>query len=145
MPHHAMTAAPFAESAMGSLRAGLPSAPGRHRHRFHAVAHVTHTMRATIIVRHTAAATPAYSAPVAPVARATIDLSWNPTRMNASTFSTNTATSHTAHDGMRMRAGITSEARRAAVIAKTTIVMMPERCSRCLLYTSDAADERSSV
>ena len=50
--------------------------------------------------------------------------------MNASTFSTNTATSHTAHDGMRMRAGTTSGARRDAAIAKTTIVMMPDRCSR---------------
>ena len=59
-----------------------------------------------------------------------MDLSWKPTRMNASTFSTNTATSHTAHDGMRMRAGTTSAARREAAIAKTTIVMMPERCSR---------------
>jgi hypothetical protein len=59
-----------------------------------------------------------------------MDLSWKPTRMNASTFSTNTATSHTAHDGMRMRAGMISGARRDAAIAKTTIVMMPERCSR---------------
>ena len=59
-----------------------------------------------------------------------MDLSWKPTRMNASTFSTNTATSHTAYDGMRMRAGMISAARRDVAIAKTTIVMMPERCSR---------------
>ena len=50
--------------------------------------------------------------------------------MNASTFSTNTANSHTAYDGIRMRAGITSAARRALAIAKTTTVRMPERWSR---------------
>src|SRR3954469_18075568 len=59
-----------------------------------------------------------------------IDLSWNPTRTNASTFSTNTATSHTAHDGTRMRAGSTSGERRDAAIANTTVVMIPDRCSR---------------
>ncbi len=46
-----------------------------------------------------------------------MDLSWKPTRMKASTFSTNTATSHTAHEGMRMRAGTISAARRDAAIA----------------------------
>src|SRR4029453_10437979 len=50
--------------------------------------------------------------------------------MNASTVSTNTATPQTAHDGMRTRAGTTSGARREAAIAKTTIVMIPDRCSR---------------
>ena len=55
-----------------------------------------------------------------------MDFSWKPTRMNARTFSTNTATSHTAHDWMRSRAGISSGARRDAAIANTTVVIIPE-------------------
>ena len=59
-----------------------------------------------------------------------IALSWNPTRMNASTLRTNTAKSHTAYDGMRRRAGVTFAAIRLAAIANTTTVRMPDRCSR---------------
>src|SRR5687767_14764785 len=59
-----------------------------------------------------------------------MDLSWNPTRMNASTLSTNTANSHTAQAGMRTLAGMISGARRDAAIANTTIVMIADRCSR---------------
>src|SRR3954470_5952294 len=59
-----------------------------------------------------------------------MDLSWNPTRTNASTFNTNTATPQTAHDGTRTRAGSTSGERRDAAIANTTVVMIPDRCSR---------------
>ena len=46
---------------------------------------------------------------------------------NASTLSTKTAVSHTAYDGMRMRAGVTSDAGRATASAKQTIVNTPER------------------
>ena len=73
-------------------------------------------MRARMTARQTIAATMAYRTPVSPLARAAIDLSWKPTRMNASTSSTNTATSHTAQDGTRRRAGMTSGARREAAI-----------------------------
>src|SRR4030095_9817037 len=43
----------------------------------------------------------------------------------ASTFTRNTTVSHTAYDGMRIRAGTRSGAVRATVIAKQTIVSTP--------------------
>ena len=46
---------------------------------------------------------------------------------NASTLSTKTTVSHTAYDGMRMRAGVTSDAGRATAKAKHTMVNTPER------------------
>ena len=48
----------------------------------------------------------------------------------ASTLSTKTADSQTAYDGTRIRAGVSSGARRATAIAKLTIVRTLERPSR---------------
>jgi hypothetical protein len=57
--------------------------------------------------------------------------------MNASAFSTKTTTSQTAYDGIRSLAGVRSGALRAAMIAYTTTVMMPERCSRsAIIHTA---------
>ena len=67
---------------------------------------VTQLIRAIIAAVQTVAAIPTYSARMPPLMRSEIDLSWNPTRMNASTFSTKTATSHTAKAGIRIRAGM---------------------------------------
>ena len=47
-------------------------------------------------------------------------------KMNARTFSRKTTVSHTAYDGMRMRAGTRSGAVRAVVMAKHTIVSTPD-------------------
>src|SRR5262245_25792307 len=115
MPHQPTTVAAGADNATASWP--------RPIHRLTAAAAATHANLAAMTTTHTAAATAAYHAPVSPPDRAANDLSWNPTRMNASTFSTNTATSHTAHDGTRIRAGNTSGVRRAVAIANTTIVM----------------------
>src|SRR5215207_6720321 len=112
MPHQPTTAAPRGLSATASCGPGVPSARGRQRQRLNAAAPVTHTMRARMTATHTAAPTVAYHAPVAPVARSAMDFSWKPTRMNASTFRTKTATSHTAYEGMRMRAGTSAGAPR---------------------------------
>ena len=50
--------------------------------------------------------------------------------MNAKTFNTNTANSHTAYDGMRMRAGVLTPAFRDVAIANATTVRIPDRCIR---------------
>src|SRR5262245_52215266 len=50
--------------------------------------------------------------------------------MNASTFNTNTTTSHTAYDGMRSRAATVAAAGRDSAMANTTVVRIAERCNR---------------
>src|SRR5687767_15610152 len=102
MPHQATTAAARALRPTASRGPGVPSGRGRQRHRLKAAAPVTHAILATITAPQTAAATRAYSTASEPVTRKAIDLSWKPTRMNASTFNTKTATSQNAHDGTRM-------------------------------------------
>lgn len=50
-----------------------------------------------------------------------------PMKMKASTFSRKTTVSHTAYDGIRIRAGVRAGAVRATKMAKHTMVSTPDR------------------
>ena len=102
IPHHAMAMA----DRRGGERVGRGCSDEAPRFQRPANAYpITHANRTTMTAAQTAAAVKRYAMSWGRSSRCRMGLSCRPTRMNASTFSTKTTTSHTAYDGMRTRAG----------------------------------------
>ena len=125
MPDHEMTR-PLPTDGRSIGRGGWKP-NWRSRHLMTALNDMCHAIRTTMTVTSTAAATAKYRPRAAGSRLARIGRICKPMKTNARTFSTKTTVSHTAYDGMRIRAGMRSGAVRAAVMAKHTMVSTPDR------------------